>query len=313
MLVQAVLDFLHLQDDDLLHLLDRERREHDDLVDTVEELGPEGILERLLDLLVSLTVFIRSLRLQKTERAALVDVLGAQVGGHDQDGVAEIDDIALSVGHAAVVQDLQQGIPDFGMRLLDLVEQEHAIRTPANRLGELAAFLVADIAGRRTKKARDGVLLTIFGHIDAHQRILIVEHEPGERLGQLGLADAGRSNKDERSDRPAGILEARARPADGIRDGVDGLLLADNALVQTGFHLQELLGLGLHHLADRNAGPLMDYRGDVVHIDDLVQLMLGLPFIALLRVLLLHAHPLGFLLGGALVIALQSSLLLFGM
>jgi hypothetical protein len=50
--VEPILQFLHLQDDDGFHLFKRERREHDDLVDAVDELRAEGGFERLVDLVV---------------------------------------------------------------------------------------------------------------------------------------------------------------------------------------------------------------------------------------------------------------------
>ncbi len=84
----------------------------------------------------------------------LAHELGAQVGGHDQHGVAEVDHAALAVGHAPVVQDLQQGVPDLGVGLLDLVEEDHPVGAAADGLGQLAALLVADVAGRGAEQAR---------------------------------------------------------------------------------------------------------------------------------------------------------------
>jgi hypothetical protein len=53
-----------------------------------------------------------------------------------------------------------------------------------------------------------------------------------KRARQLGLADAGRAEKNKRADRPVGILKPRARPDDRIGDRVDRFILADHALVQ---------------------------------------------------------------------------------
>ena len=119
-----------------------------------------------------------------------------------------------------------------GMRLLDLVEQHHLIRPPPHRLGERAAFLVADIAGRRADQARDRMLLHVFRHVDADERRLVVEQEFRERLGQLRLADAGRAEEHERADRPVRILQAGARAAHGVRDRLHRFLLADDAPAQ---------------------------------------------------------------------------------
>ena len=39
--------------------------------------------------------------------------------------------------------------------------------------------------------------------------LLVVEQELGQRARQLGLADAGRAQEDERADRPLRVLAAR--------------------------------------------------------------------------------------------------------
>ncbi len=121
------------------------------------------------------------------------EVLGADVGRQDDQRVLEIDRAALAVGQAAVVQHLQQHVEDVRVRLLDLVEQDDLVRPAANRLGERAAFLVADVARRRADQPRDRVLLHVLAHVDADERRLVVEQEARERLRQLGLADARRA------------------------------------------------------------------------------------------------------------------------
>ena len=63
------------------------------------------------------------------------------------------------VGEAAVLEHLQQRVEDVGVGLLDLVEEHDGERLAAHLLGELAALLVADVAGRRAEQPRDGVLL----------------------------------------------------------------------------------------------------------------------------------------------------------
>ena len=102
----------------------------------------------------------------------------------------------------------------------------------AHGFGQRAAFLVADVARRRADQAGDGVLLHVFGHVDADHRVLVVEQELGQRLGQLGLADAGRAEEHERADRPVGVLQAGARAAHGGRHGLHRLVLADHALAR---------------------------------------------------------------------------------
>ena len=119
----------------------------------------------------------------------------------------------------AVIEHLQQRVEDVRMSLFDLVEQHHGERLAAHLFGELAAFLVADVSRRRTEESRSRVLLGELGHIHANQRVLIVEQEFGERLGQLGLADAGGAGEDERTGRALRVLQTHASTADRAGQG----------------------------------------------------------------------------------------------
>ena len=132
------------------------------------------------------------------------------------------------VGEPPVVQDLQQHVEHVGVRLLDLVEQQHAVGPAADGLGELPAFLVAHVARRRADHPRHRVLLHVLRHVEPHQRPLVVEQELRQRPRRLGLADAGRAQEDERAGRPVGIGQARARAPHGVRHRGHRLRLADH-------------------------------------------------------------------------------------
>ena len=116
----------------------------------------------------------------------------------------------------------QQHVEDVGVGLLDLVEQHDRVRPAAHRLGQLAALLVADVAGRGTDQAGDRVLLGVLAHVDAHHRALVVEQERGQCLGQLGLADTGRAEEQERSGGTVRVADAGAGPAHGVRHRLHG-------------------------------------------------------------------------------------------
>ena len=94
-----------------------------------------------------------------------------------------------------------------------------------------------------------------------------VEQESGQRLAQFGLADAGRAEEQERAVGAVRIGQPRARAPDSVGHDAHGLVLADDALVQRVFHLQQLFALALHHLGDRNAGRARNDFGDLFGAD----------------------------------------------
>ena len=122
------------------HLL-RQAAERDDRIEAVAELRREQLRDRL-----HVVAFAPVLR--EAERRA-GEVGGARIRRHDDDDVAEIDLLAVVVGELAVVHHLQEDVEQVRMRLLDLVEEEHAMRMLVDAVGEEAALVEADIAGRR--------------------------------------------------------------------------------------------------------------------------------------------------------------------
>ena len=99
------------------------------------------------------------------------------------------------------------------------------------------------------------MLLHELAHVDAHHGVLVVEQEFRQRLGELGLADAGGTEEQERSNRTIRIAKPRAIAANRIGDGADGIFLADDTVLETLFHVDELLALAFEHPGDRHAGP----------------------------------------------------------
>ena len=274
---QAVVELLDVQIHDLAHLRLGELLEDDDVVQTVQELRAELLLQFGADLVLHALVAGLVVGTQVEARVGgLGDVSRTEVGGQDDDGVLEVHLAALTVGQVAVIEHLQQRVEDVRMSLFDLVEQHHGERLAAHLFGELAAFLVADVSRRRTEESRSRVLLGELGHIHANQRVLIVEQEFGERLGQLGLADAGGAGEDERTGRALRVLQTHASTADGAGQGGNRLVLADDALVQFGFHVEQFLGLGLSQLEHRDTGGGADDLGDHVLVHD--HLDVGLAF-----------------------------------
>ena len=183
----------------------------------------------------------------------------------------------MTVGQASVLEHLEENVEYIRMGLLHLVQQHHRVRLAADRLGQVAAFLEADVARRRADQAGHRVFLHELGHIDPHQRLLGIEEELGQRLAQLGLAHPGRAEEEERAARPVRIGEAGARTAHGVGHGDYRLVLADHSPMQLLLHAQQLLALALEHLRHRDTGPLGNHFGDFL-VGHLVaqQLVLGL-------------------------------------
>ena len=117
----------------------------------------------------------------------------------------------------------QQHVEHVRVGLLDLVEQDHRVRPPSHRLGQLTALVVADVAGRRTDEPGHGVLLAVLAHVDADHRALVVEQELRQRLCQLGLADAGRAEEHERAGGPVRVGDAGPGAAHRIGHRLHGL------------------------------------------------------------------------------------------
>ena len=97
----------------------------DDVVDAVEELGPERRAQRLLQHRgrVSLLVAPPSANAWMNCEPTLLVMMTIAFW--------KLTDAALAVGEPPVVEHLQQHVEHVRVRLLDLVEQDHASRAGA--------------------------------------------------------------------------------------------------------------------------------------------------------------------------------------
>src|ERR1700730_14322967 len=128
------------------------------------------------------------------------------------------------------------------------------------------------------------------------------------------LAAPGGPRKENGADRPPRVLEARPSPPDRLRDGLDGLVLADHPLVQLCLHPQQAGRLFLDESGERDAGPRRHDGGDVLlgHLGDgLAQPVT--PGLLLERVLLLELLLLLAESGRGLVVLLGDRVLLLGL
>ena len=73
---------------------------------------------------------------------AVQQILAAKIRRQDDNRVLKVHGSALRVGNASVVQHLKQDVEHIGMRLFDLIKQNHAVGAAAHRLCQLAALLI---------------------------------------------------------------------------------------------------------------------------------------------------------------------------
>jgi len=156
------------------------------------------------------------------------------------------------------------------------------------------------------------VLLAIFAHVHPDQSILVVKEEFRQRLCQLRLPNARWPNEDERTDRTIGILQPRTPPPDRVRNGVDGVILPHDSVMQAAFHLEQFLRFRLKKLCHRNTGPLVNNRGDIIRIDNIIQLMFCFPNAPFFLKFLFKPQPFRLELDRAFIVALHAGLFLFG-
>ena len=153
------------------------------------------------------------------------------------------------------------------MRLFDFVEQNDAVGPSAHGLGELAAFVIAHVAGRRADEPRHRVLFHVFRHVDSDHGVLVVEQVEGEAARKLGFPTPVGPRKIKLPIGRRGVFEPRRAAKHGVGHGVDRLVLADHALMQVHGKRQHFFLFAFHELAYRNMRPSGDDRRDVLFVN----------------------------------------------
>src|SRR5579863_9958680 len=141
------------------------------------------------------------------------------------------------------------------MGFFQLVEEYNTVRPLANRVGQLTALVITDVARWRSDEARHLVPLHVFGHIDAYQRRFVLEEEGCESAGQFCLTNTGRAKKEEGAYRSAGIGETGAHAAHCIRDRRYSRVLSHDAPVEYLLKPGKASGLLVEQVLEGNAGP----------------------------------------------------------
>src|SRR5262249_32548463 len=126
---EALTQLNRQQIDDTLNLRYGQRLEQDNIIHSVQKFWPEVLTHlphhRSPGLLGELPV----------ARDAFEQIVRADVRGHNDHRVFKIDRPSLSIGHAPVIENLQQDIKDIVVRLLDLVEENDGVGLATHRFG----------------------------------------------------------------------------------------------------------------------------------------------------------------------------------
>ena len=242
--------------------------ENDQLIEAIEELGLEGAFCFFGDFFLHRieVSFVGCHRIE-AKCALTFDGRGADVGGEDDDGIAEVDLAAHGVGDHAFFEDLKQQVHDIGVGFFDFVKKDHTVRAAADLFRKLTTFFIADVARRRADETAGGEFFHVFRHVDLDQRFRISKHELGEIASKVGFANACRAEEKERADGATWVLEVGTGATQCLGNRAHGFVLADDACLQLVFHLEQLLGLGFLHAAEWHTSPLRDNGHDVFVID----------------------------------------------
>ena len=111
------------------------------------------------------------------------------------------------------------------------------------------------------------MLFHVFRHIDADDVAFVIEEGFGQCLGQFRLADAGRAEEDEGTNRTVRVLDARTGADDGVAHDLDSLVLADDTFMQCFVEVEEFFPFACEHLRYRNTCPAADDAGNVFFAD----------------------------------------------
>ena len=96
--------------------------EHDNIVQTAQELGGKLTAEGLSHNRFGLGACGFGRNAEANACTKFANLSRTAVGGHNNNGVAEINGRAIAIGHATFVHHLQEGVEHIGMGLFDFVQ-----------------------------------------------------------------------------------------------------------------------------------------------------------------------------------------------
>ena len=173
-------------------------------------------------------IFLLLVRRGEPHRRVIVGA--ARVAREDDVRAAEVEQVAVDVFAAPLVDDPQQQLAHVGAGLLELVEQHHAGGQIADLRQQAALSAgVADVTGRDAEEdvARRPPVVARSPErvaVDADQGVALAAEDDGQKLGHLRLPHAGRTAEQVHAPRPfapAPVAQPGGeRPGDLVQDRV---------------------------------------------------------------------------------------------
>ena len=108
------------------------------------------------------------------------------------------------------------------MRLLNLIEQEHAVWCLADGIGQKTAIFITHVSGRRTDEFSHGMLLGVFTHIETHQ---FDAEFLSQHTDHLGFTHARRTHEEPRCHRLVIIHQSCLRHHHSLNHLIHSLVL----------------------------------------------------------------------------------------
>src|ERR1044072_8258663 len=216
--------------DDFLDHFKFERIKSNPGVETIAELRTEGSLN-----CPSALSFARVLL--KAD-SAFAHFSGAGVGSHDQDDIPEVSLLAIVIRQGCMIHHLQQDVEEIGVRLLNLVQHQHGVRSLVHGISQQTALVEPDIPRGRSDEARDSMAFRILAHVVAKK---FDAERLGELLGEFSLTDSSRSREKKRAHGFFRLPEAGSRELDGPDDLLDRVVLPEDDRLQFFFKISEKL------------------------------------------------------------------------
>ena len=140
------------------------------------------------------------------------------------------------------------------------------MRRLVDGVGEQTALIEADVSRRRADEARNRVTFHVLAHVETQE---LDSHHFRELPRDLGLADAGRSREEKRTDWFIRMRESRPCEFDRARDRLQRGILPIDDLLQLIFEILQPLAIGGRDRALRNLRHPGDSAFDVAQSDGL--------------------------------------------